>query len=128
MKSIYQTVFTVLFLFYQIPSEAVPGSQSQAEIQHLLNFISSSDCSFTRNGSEHSALDARKHIEKKFNYVKSRVNSAEDFIQYAATRSSMSGEIYRVNCDGVSLTTGEWLLRELNRFREHGVPASLPPE
>lgn len=89
------------------------------EIQHLLEFVEASGCEFSRNGSSHDAQEARAHIERKYNYVKSRVSSAEDFIRYAATRSSLSGKLYMVDCDGLSQPSAEWLSRELAAYREH---------
>ena len=62
---------------------------------------------------------ARAHLEKK-NYLVNRtlVESAADFIEKAATASSVSGEKYQVRCrPNPSAPTGEWLRAELERFR-----------
>lgn len=88
------------------------------EIQHLLEFVENSGCAFIRNGESHDAREARSHIEHKYNYVKSRVSSAEDFIKYAATKSSLSGERYMVECGGVKESSRDWLSRELAAYRK----------
>lgn len=63
---------------------------------------------------------ARAHLEQKLNYLegKNKVNSAEDFIDLAATRSSMSGRAYEVRCAEGVQPAGIWLKRELQRQRQ----------
>jgi hypothetical protein len=83
------------------------------EIASLLLFIEQSECTFTRNGKHYDSLEAREHIEKKYAYYKERINSAEDFILYSATKSTITGEPYRVICKGVNMITSDWLKAEL---------------
>ena len=89
------------------------------EIGYLLKFISNSGCEFIRNGASHSSIKATEHIEKKYDYVRSRVNSAEDFIKYTATKSSISGRPYQVKCDGKEQSSAQWLIAELKAYRNH---------
>jgi len=91
---------------------------TEQEIRHLLNFIARSDCTFIRNDTAASAKEAGTHIERKYNYVQSKVKTAEDFIRLAATQSSQSGEPYRINCAGKELLSKDWLLTELGGYRE----------
>jgi hypothetical protein len=60
------------------------------------------------------------HREKKLNYLESKnmVNSAEDFIDLAATKSSMSGRAYKVRCAEGAQPARTWLKRELQRQRQ----------
>ena len=69
---------------------------------------------------EHSPADARKHLQKKLDYLddKGLVDSPEDFIARAATESSMSGEPYQVNCQGRLQRSADWLNGELSRLRQ----------
>jgi hypothetical protein len=83
------------------------------ETVSLLLFIEQSECTFIRNGKHYDALKAREHIEKKYAYYKERITSAEDFILYSATKSSITGEPYRVICNGVNMITSDWLKAEL---------------
>lgn len=98
------------------PGSAHAGMQS--EIDHLLQYIETSGCTFNRNGTVHDGQQAVEHIRKKYAHTKRRIKSTEDFIRYAATKSSISGQPYQVTCDGVEMPTAEWLTGELARFRE----------
>ena len=110
--------YVVLFPVCVYSTELLPEDENQ--IEHLLTFVSTSTCKFMRNGSWHEASDAADHIRKKYNYVlgKGLVNSPEDFIKYSATKSSMSGKRYRVQCGhGPEIDSSEWLLMELSSHR-----------
>ena len=87
------------------------------EIASLLLFVEQSGCTFIRNGKHYDAPEARKHIAKKYNYFKDRIHTAEEFIHYSATKSTMSGQPYRVVCNGVGMTSSDWLLAELDKVR-----------
>jgi Family of unknown function (DUF5329) len=87
------------------------------EIQHLLKYIGGSGCAFVRNGVESDAVAAREHIRAKYDYAKSRVGSAEDFIRLAASRSSMTGEPYVVRCGSSQFESADWLTDELRSYR-----------
>ena len=80
--------------------------------------MESNGCEFERNGTVYASGEARAHMERKYNYVKSRVDVAEDFIRYAATESSMSGKKYHVTCNGMKQASADWLQEELSRYRE----------
>jgi hypothetical protein len=92
-------------------------ADTTAEIDHLLGFIASSPCRFVRNGEEYDAADARAHIARKYNYAKRWIQTAEQFIEYTATKSSTTGQAYRVICPGGEEPSADWLTRELVRFR-----------
>ena len=66
----------------------------------------------------YDAKEARSHIERKYNYIRKRISSTEQFIRYAATESSMSGRKYHAVCNGNTITSQEWLTRELKRYRQ----------
>jgi len=89
----------------------------EQEIDHLLHFIEESGCVFIRNSKEYNATEARDHIENKYEYIKWWVKKTEDFIKYAATKSSMTGKPYLIRCDGRARASAEWLQEELNRIR-----------
>ena len=101
-------------------SRPIPSYASmEAEIDHLLQYIESSDCEFNRNGTIHNSQDAGKHIRRKYSHTKRWIKSTEDFIQYAATKSSTTGKRYKVICNGIERPTADWLLEELAHFREN---------
>ena len=99
-----------------LPTGAAAGPEE--EIAHLMRTIDESDCVFTRNGKEHTGVDALEHIGTKYDYVKRRVKKAEDFIEYAATKSSMTGRPYLVRCGEEEMPTAEWLKAELAEYRK----------
>jgi hypothetical protein len=91
---------------------------SEREIQHLMAYIADSDCRFIRNGKEYGAGEAVKHLQGKYEYAGSRIGTAEDFIRYVATKSSMSGEPYKIRCDDQTILCADWLRAELARIRQ----------
>jgi hypothetical protein len=99
----------------------VPGfaasSTPPLEIEHLLDFVENSSCIFIRNGTEYDSRKAREHIYKKYEYAKRWIDDTEEFIEYTATGSSISGTPYRVRCQGRNRPSAQWLLEELERFR-----------
>lgn len=94
-------------------------ASSQIEIQHLLNYVATTQCKYERNGTLHSATAAVNHIKKKYDYFVDDIETAEDFIKYSATKSSFSGKHYKIHCYGEPILTSKaWLMDELKRFRE----------
>jgi hypothetical protein len=107
--------FFSLLMILSFHTSSVAGTTD--EIASLLLFVEQSGCIFIRNGRQYDALEARQHIEKKYAYFKERISTAEEFIQYSATKSSISGEPYRVVCSGVSMDSSDWLNAELKKLR-----------
>ena len=104
-----------------LASGRVAAAQSvelDATIQHLIEFVRTSDVRFERNFSSHDSLEAALHIEKKYQYFKDEIDSPEKFIELCATRSLVTGKRYQVVVsDGDTLPAGEWLNSELARYR-----------
>lgn len=98
---------------------ASPGfGSTKNEIDHLLVFVETSDCVFIRNGKEYSAEDAVKHIKRKYKHNEEGVDSAETFIELSATKSTVFGQPYYIQCLGAEkIESGTWLLLELTRYR-----------
>ncbi|MBV1920308.1 MAG: DUF5329 domain-containing protein [Pseudomonadales bacterium] len=93
-------------------------ASSQDEIDHLLDYVSKTDCKYERNGTIHTGIEAVEHINKKYGYFKEDIKSTEDFIKYSATKSKMSGKFYTIHCDGVKpVNSKDWLMNELERYR-----------
>ena len=106
----------ISLLLLTLPAWAI---SSESEISHLLNFIEQSGCQFDRNGSVHDSKEAREHIQMKYDYARKWISSTEDFIEYTATKSSMTGKRYHVVCAGKRIPSGEWLLNELKHYRSN---------
>jgi hypothetical protein len=76
------------------------------------------DATFIRNGSSYSAEDAATFLRKKFEAQGGDLKSAEEFIDRIATKSSMSGEGYRVKLsDGREMPSAQFLRDELRRLK-----------
>ena len=87
------------------------------EIASLLLFVERSECTFIRNGKHYDSSAARRHMEKKYAYFKERVNTAEEFIEYSATKSTLSDKPYTVICNGENMYSADWLNAELHKLR-----------
>jgi len=88
------------------------------EVNHLLAFVKNSGCIINRNGTDHPAEKGLSHIEMKYDYFRDDIKSTEDFIEYSATKSTMSGDYYTVSCPGKKIIrTQDWLMVELKQFR-----------
>lgn len=69
---------------------------------------------FVRNGEEHSARDAAKHLRDKIAVAGEESLTASDFIELIATRSSLSGEIYEIRfADGRKVPASDVLRQKL---------------
>lgn len=106
--------------FAGVPSSATAGSGALTEwakIQALLELVEHSQVTFTRNGVEHTPVDAWRHLERKLGAVGSRVQTARDFIDHIASRSSITGRPYPVSLPGeTQVPTRDWLLDRLSEI------------
>lgn len=109
------TLILVVFGWTAVHADMTRTTQ---EIAHLIDYIAASGCLFIRNGKAYDASTAREHIQKKYDYLQSRIRTAEDFIRQAASRSSMSGEPYRIQCSEATVLCADWLRDELRRYRQ----------
>ena len=87
-------------------------------VGYLLDYVAKSECVFIRNGKEHSSEKAVEHIRKKYEHYKEKIETPEDFIRLAATKSMMSGRPYLVRLEeGSEIHCAEWLTAELSAYR-----------
>ena len=106
----------VLLLLSTVIASA--DDQSAAEIEHLIQSIATSGCTFVRNGKRHAPTAAEKHLRMKLKRGKRYVSDAESFIDRLASKSSMSKKPYYIQCDGEEpVPSGEWLKERLSEFR-----------
>jgi hypothetical protein len=119
-------IFAALLLGLPVAAVAQPvvaplPARTQAEIDHLFDYIAQSSCQFNRNGSWHDMVAAKAHVNTKYEYLKERgkIDSTESFIDNAASKSSFSGKNYLVQCSGAeAVPSAAWLKAELARFRQ----------
>ncbi len=118
-----RTGFIALILYCAAASPALAAplpSEARAEIGALLDRLASSHCRFNRNGTWYDATEARSHLQRKLDYLadKEAIGSTEQFIELAATKSSMSGVDYLVSCaDSQAVASSAWLGAELRALR-----------
>lgn len=109
-------IFIFIFITGSAIADVPPGQVD--EVNHLLAFVKDSGCVINRNGTDHPAEKGVSHINKKYNYFRDDINNTEEFIEYSATKSTMSGDYYTVSCPGhKTIRTQDWLLTELQRYR-----------
>jgi hypothetical protein len=113
---------TVLSLLICLPAtvQGGPARGVQIEVDFLLGFVEESGCDFYRNGTWHTPAAARAHLRQKYDFLAARdmIQTTEDFIEKAASKSSLSGDPYQVKCkSGAATNSGPWLRGELERFR-----------
>jgi len=104
------------------PARAAPPSVAEVEINHLLGLIEQSGCEFFRNGTWYDAQRAQAHLRAKYDAMVARnqVNTAEDFIEKAASSSSLSGQPYQIRCSGsAAMPTSQWFSAALAQYRKY---------
>lgn len=113
-------VFKALVLAALVACAPPPtlAASPEAEIDHLLDFIGASPCTFIRNDVAYDGAQAVDHIKDKYDHYRDDIHSAEDFIALAASKSAMSGKPYLVQCGAAQATAAEWLSQELSAFRQ----------
>ena len=109
-----------LLLALALACAVAAASPARPEIDALLARLQSSGCSFERNGSWYDAAKARDHLLRKLEYLEDRnlVQTSEQFIDRAASGSSMSGRPYRVRCGSAPpVESRAWLSEQLKVVR-----------
>ena len=111
--------FLLLFILLLLPAE-VPArdAREQSRIDYLFASLASlKGAVFIRNGSEYDAAKAQDHLKQKLNYAGDRVKTAEQFIEYCATQSSMSHKPYQIRfADGTVTDTAPFFTAKLKEF------------
>jgi len=106
--------------------QAQGATESEREIEYLLQYLANSGCTFIRNGDKHDSAEAADHMRLKYSRGKRYVDSAEQFIERLATESSWSGDPYTVTCDGTTQTSAQWLHRALVEYRRMAAAQAAP--
>jgi hypothetical protein len=99
---------------------AQPAPAAKAEIEYLLSAVASSDCRFYRNGTWYDATSAAAHLRAKYETLAARglIGDTDDFIDRAATKSSLSGRDYAIKCEGIAeMSSRQWLTDVLVAYR-----------
>lgn len=98
------------------------STETDEEIQYLLEFVATSGCDFERNGTPHAPGEAADHLRMKYKRGKRYVNTAEQFIDRLASESSWTGRDYTATCNGKEIASGQWLHEALLNHRLGSMP------
>ena len=121
MKTVFLSFLALLSLavgtvYAQSPAEA-------AKIQHLIASVETLEgAQFLRNGRAYDAKAAGDHLRLKLRTAGDRVKTADDFIRLCGSRSSLSGEKYRIRFADGTTVDSEVFFR--NRLKT--LPAGKP--
>jgi hypothetical protein len=103
-------------------------AREEAKIEKLLEAVGKSEAVFIRNGEKHPAKKARSHLEFKYNKArnmfwffgpKTKITALE-FIEKIASKSSTTGEIYKIKPKGSEepIPTETWLNEKLKEIEK----------
>jgi len=104
-----------------------PLKDDEAAIAYLLDEVEKSQGVFLRNGSEHSAKEAKKHLAHKMKMARSmfwffgpkKDISLQEFIEKIASQSSTSNKDYQIRLkSGETVKTGDWLRSKILELRQ----------
>ena len=89
-----------------------------ARIEYLLAVVASlHDAEFIRNGKAYDSGAAVRHLREKLELSGSSVKTAEDFIRYCGSQSSLSGKPYEIRFpDGRVVLSADFLRQKLIDF------------
>jgi hypothetical protein len=119
VKQILLALTAALCIYLQAASAAPPPA-AEIEINHLLGLIENSGCEFFRNGTWYDAQRAAAHLRGKYQALAAggQIETAQDFIDKAASSSSMTGQAYLIRCGtAAAMTTRQWFGAALARYR-----------
>jgi hypothetical protein len=118
MKQLF-FIFATILANVSFAGEPVPATK--LEIAHLFSYLQESGCEFDRNGTWYDSSEAVSHLNKKYQYLmgKGLISSSEDFIEGAASESSMTGRAYRVRCgSNPAVNSADWFKAVLEKYRK----------
>lgn len=112
-------------------SKAASNAQAlseQEKIERLIKAVEAAQgLTFVRNDETHEPKAAADHLRRKYESSKQDVKTARDFVRHVASRSSVSGEPYRIRLpDGRDVPAEQWFmekLREIERPTASTAPA-----
>jgi hypothetical protein len=90
----------------------------QQKIERLIEIVRNSEgTKFIRNGAEHTPEQAADHLRSKWQAA-GQIATAEQFIDKIASKSSLSGEPYKIRrADGTLVPAGDFLRERLQEMK-----------
>ena len=116
-----RAILAFALLLASVAGLAAPtAAPVRAEIDALLARLEASGCRFGRNDAWHAGAAAKAHLLRKLDYIEQygTIATTEQFIDAAATQSSVTGAPYAVQCgNAAAVPSGAWLAAQLKALR-----------
>ena len=95
-------------------------AREQARIDFLIHGVeTTAKVKFVRNGTEYDGPAAASHLRMKLGYAGERVKTAEDFVKYCASESSLTHQKYKIRAaDGTMTDAAVYFQTKLREFDE----------
>ncbi|MBA4394050.1 MAG: hypothetical protein C0407_10900 [Desulfobacca sp.] len=104
----------VLSLSLSLAQPFPSAKELEQTIQYLLDQVVKSECTFIRNEKYYGAKEAAEHLKAKAKHYKKEIQTPEDFIRLAGTKSLITGDDYYVRTkEGKELRCADWLKKIL---------------
>lgn len=98
-----------------------PGLGDLDKIQLMLRHIAEASVTFVREGKDYDSKAAAAHLRRKFEWVGPKIRTLDEFIDKIASRSSTTGNPYRIRLPGGrTLPAGDWLRAQKKLLAERG--------
>lgn len=119
MKKIILICVAMLVVFAGVRAFA-QDSQEAAKIRYLIASVETlKGAKFVRNGTAYDARSAANHLRLKLKNAGSRVRTAEDFIKYCGSQSSITGDPYWIKlADGTTVKAEIFFRKRLAAYEE----------
>lgn len=106
---------TAVFQLWPAAAEVESVLSEQDKIETLISSLSQlSGAKFIRNGQEQTVDEAVAHMRKKWEWKKTEIKTAQDFITIVGSRSSTTGKPYVIRySNGSEITSEEWFRKRL---------------
>jgi hypothetical protein len=119
MKKNIPILLVVLVLLLVVRAYA-QDSREAAKIRYLLESVEGLEgAKFIRNGKAYDARSASDHLRLKLKNAGDRVRTAEDFIKFCGSKSSMTGVPYQIKlADGTTVKAEVFFRKKLMAFAQ----------
>jgi len=111
------------FVVTERPRAEPPLTENQKIERLIATILDLERATFVRNGTTHTSREAADHLRSKWAAQADDVKTARDFIDKVASRSTLSGETYRIQFpDGAEIDSAEFLRKRLEELEAAGGP------
>jgi hypothetical protein len=106
-----------LILIQMQATASQPPDDPEPTVLYLIDVVAKSEQTFVRNSRHYSGTQAAEHLRRKYNHLRERIGSTDDFIELAASRSMITGKPYlAIDSAGRARPVSEWLRQVLSDY------------